>query len=151
MPKWGLTWPHLGLVLTAKMRILCGRGCIFEHFNKFVLRRPRWAPDGLQTLQRGPKMAPRGPQEEPKRAPGSIYKSLATVTALAYFINELVNYEMAPERKPYTLNCKLGCYRELWVCKFGLYKFCLCKLCVCVHYCCELGCCKLVCRHMRCP
>ena len=52
----GPTWPHLGLVSTAKIKILCGRACICQYFNKCVLRRPRWAPDGPQRLQRGPPL-----------------------------------------------------------------------------------------------
>ena len=49
-----LPGPHLGLVSIAKIKILCGRACIFHYLNKCVLRRPRWAPDAPQRLQRGP-------------------------------------------------------------------------------------------------
>ena len=48
-PTWaqlGPTWPHLGLVLTAQIAILRGRGCIFQHFADFCVKAPmvasRW-------------------------------------------------------------------------------------------------------------
>ena len=61
---------QLGPILTPKMSISCGRGCIFKPSAICVVRRPRWPQDGPNIASTCPRIAPRGPMRAARRAQG---------------------------------------------------------------------------------
>ena len=65
-----LTWAQLGPILTAKVSISCGRGCISKLSAICVVRRPRWPQDGPKMASRCPRTAPRGPMRATRKAQG---------------------------------------------------------------------------------
>ena len=121
-PTWAEfvpTWLHLSLISTAKIAILCGRGCFFSLFGDTRLKTSkltsRWPPEppkrpqerpkspqgGPKTTPRGLKMAPRWPQDGSKTVPRRLqvaFKSPSKSTRC--YLNFKISHDapkMAPE------------------------------------------------------
>ena len=64
------TWPQFGVILTPRLSISCGRGCIFKLSAICVVRHPRWPQDGPGMASRCPRTAPKDPMTAARKAQG---------------------------------------------------------------------------------